>query len=67
MGNGHGSGEEAMSGNVHDGADSPGSGAAFLTGLLAGVAIGSGLGLLFAATLLIIILVLSHRGERLLG
>jgi hypothetical protein len=56
-----------MSGNVHDGADSPGSGAAFLTGLLAGVAIGSGLGLLFAATLLIIILVLSHRGERLLG
>jgi gas vesicle protein len=37
-----------MSGNVHDGADSPGSGTAFLTGLLAGVAIGSGLGLLFA-------------------
>jgi gas vesicle protein len=37
-----------MTSNAYDSADSMGSGTAFLTGLVAGVVIGSGLGLLFA-------------------
>jgi gas vesicle protein len=48
MGNGHGTGEGTMSSSAYDGAGSLGSGTAFLTGLFAGVVIGSGLGLLFA-------------------
>ena len=48
MGKGHGTGEGAMSSSAYDGAGSLGSGTGFLTGLFAGVVIGSGLGLLFA-------------------
>ncbi len=47
MSNGYGSGEGTTS-SRYDGADSLSSGTAFLTGLLAGAVIGSGLGLLFA-------------------
>ena len=47
MGSGRGNGEGAMS-RGYDRADSPGSGAAFFTGLLAGAVIGGSLGLLFA-------------------
>jgi gas vesicle protein len=48
MSNGHGNLERTTSSGYYDGADSPGSGTAFFTGLLAGAVIGSSLGLLFA-------------------
>jgi gas vesicle protein len=48
MSNGHGNPERTTSSGYYDGEDSTGSGTAFLTGLLAGAVIGSGLGLLFA-------------------
>jgi gas vesicle protein len=48
MSNGHANPERTTSSGYYDGEDSTGSGTAFLTGLLAGAVIGSGLGLLFA-------------------
>jgi gas vesicle protein len=47
MSNGYGNEEGSMS-SGYGGADSPGSGTAFFTGLLAGAVIGGSLGLLFA-------------------
>jgi gas vesicle protein len=48
MSSGHGNAERTTTSGYYDGADSPGAGTAFFTGLLAGVVIGSSLGLLFA-------------------
>jgi gas vesicle protein len=48
MSTGHGNAERTTTSGYYDGADSPGAGTAFFTGLLAGAVIGTSLGLLFA-------------------
>jgi gas vesicle protein len=48
MDSGHGNAERTTTSGYYDGADSAGTSTAFFTGLLAGVMIGSSLGLLFA-------------------